>query len=102
MNSYLGTLGSPKDKATIEHLNRKGPFYWDDGLKVEDLVICCGSRNSSRGTKKLSDWFNSKYCVERGIGDQPDPRLPHRARHHGAPRSRTLAQGNADKMHHSR
>jgi 5-methylcytosine-specific restriction endonuclease McrA len=67
MKRYLGILGSAKDKATIEHLNRKGPFYWNHGLKVEDLVICCQSCNSSRGTKRLSDWFKSDYCVERHI-----------------------------------
>jgi hypothetical protein len=67
MKRYLGILGSAKDKATIEHLNRKGPFYWNDGLKAEDLVICCQSCKSSRGTKRLSDWFKSDYCVERRI-----------------------------------
>ena len=55
------------DSATIEHLNRDGPFYWEDGLSAEDIVICCGACNSSRGAKLLTEWFGSRYCVERTI-----------------------------------
>lgn len=53
--------------ATIEHLNFDGPFYWKDGLLPEDIVICCGSCNSSRGIKRLEDWFASAYCVKNAI-----------------------------------
>lgn len=53
--------------ATIEHLNRFGPFYWRDGLQEEHLALCCGSCNSSRGVKRLLDWFATPYCVERNI-----------------------------------
>jgi hypothetical protein len=67
MQEYPRTKGCPKDKATIEHLNFDGPFYWDDGLKAEDIVICCASCNSSRGVKLLPVWFESAYCVARGI-----------------------------------
>jgi hypothetical protein len=35
-----------KNKATIEHFNEDGPFYWKDGLKEEDLAICCGASKS--------------------------------------------------------
>ncbi len=56
-----------RDSATIEHLNFDGPLYWKDGLVAEDIVICCGSCNSSRGIKRLEDWFASAYCLERGI-----------------------------------
>ncbi len=56
-----------KDSATIEHLNFDGPFYWDKGLKIKDIVICCGSCNSSRGVNRLRDWFNSKYCIDKNI-----------------------------------
>jgi hypothetical protein len=67
MKEHTHEKGCPSDKATIEHLNRKGPFYWREGLKEEDLVLCCGSCNSSRGTKRLVDWFQSPYCVQKGI-----------------------------------
>lgn len=67
IKAYLGVMGNRGDKATIEHLNRKGPFHWADGLKENELVICCGRCNSSRGTKKLADWFESPYCQAHGI-----------------------------------
>ena len=67
MQEYIGVRGCPSDKATIEHLNRKGPFHWSDGLQEEHLVICCGGCNSSRGTKRLADWFRSRYCRNKGI-----------------------------------
>ena len=60
-------INNRKDSATIEHLNFDGPFYWDKGLKAEDIVICCGSCNSSRGIKKLQDWFKIQYCIIRNI-----------------------------------
>src|SRR5262245_17464948 len=67
MQEHIGVKGCPSDKVTVEHLNRKGPFYWWEGLLEEDLVLCCGSCNSSRGTKRLVDWFKSRYCVIKGI-----------------------------------
>jgi hypothetical protein len=59
--------GARQDLATIEHLNFDGPFYVKDGLRKEDIVICCCPCNSSRGTLRLRDWFNSTYCKERKI-----------------------------------
>ena len=56
-----------KDSATIEHLNFDGPFYWKEGLQIEDVVICCGECNSSRGAKRLSEWFKTKYCKSKNI-----------------------------------
>lgn len=56
------------DCATIEHLNFDGPFYWGEaGFDAQDIVICCGSCNSSRGVKRLADWFQTRYCIERNI-----------------------------------
>jgi hypothetical protein len=52
--------------ATIEHLNFDGPFYWPE-LQEKDIVFCCGSCNSSRGVKKLTDWFATPYCRDRNI-----------------------------------
>lgn len=67
MKMYNGVIGTPSDKATIEHLSFDGPFYWKDELNREDIVICCGKCNSSRGKKKLIEWFGSAYCLERNI-----------------------------------
>lgn len=67
MKAYVGVPGCPGDKATIEHLNRHPPFYWPD-LDEGTLVIACGSCNSSRGEKRIMDWFETEYCQERAIG----------------------------------
>jgi hypothetical protein len=56
-----------RDCATIEHLNFDGPFYWRERLQADDIVLCCGSCNSSRGVKKLADWFATRYCRDRNI-----------------------------------
>lgn len=58
-----------RDSATIEHLNFNGPFYWKDGLNIEDVVFVCGSCNSSRGKKSLSEWFKSGYCMAKNINN---------------------------------
>jgi hypothetical protein len=62
--------GKLADQATIEHLNCDGPFYVRDGLKMEDLVICRRGCNSSRGERKLLDWFKTDYCTSRKINAQ--------------------------------
>lgn len=59
-----------KDWATIEHFREEGPFYWSEGLKEEDIAICCSQCNSSRGVKNLLDWFKTPYCKERNINLQ--------------------------------
>jgi hypothetical protein len=61
--------GKLVDQATIEHLNFNGPFYVSDGLRREDLAICCRACNSSRGERRLLDWFKSDYCVYRNINE---------------------------------
>ena len=66
---YPWSKDNSKDSATIEHLREEGPFYWNDGLKEEDLAICCGGCNSSRGKLSLLDWFKSRYCLSRGINE---------------------------------
>jgi hypothetical protein len=61
------------DSWSTEHLNFDGPFYMneenDKGLKIKDIVICCRSCNSSRGVKRLIDWFKAKYCIDRNINE---------------------------------
>lgn len=63
----LGTTVSDnrREWATIEHLNHLPP--WNNPSTV---AICCGSCNSSRGQKKLLDWFKTPYCVERSINEK--------------------------------
>jgi hypothetical protein len=67
---YPYSRKNQKDSATIEHLNFNGPFYWDKGLEIKDVVMCCGSCNSSRGIKKLQDWFKTNYCIKKNINKE--------------------------------
>lgn len=67
MKSYAHTVGSPKDKATIEHLSFNGPFRWNKGLQQVEVAICCQSCNSSRGDRRLTEWFKSEYCLKKNI-----------------------------------
>jgi hypothetical protein len=53
------------DWATIEHLNHLPP--WNNSNTV---AICCGSCNSSRGVKRISDWFKTKYCIDKNINEK--------------------------------
>lgn len=56
-----------RDSVTIEHLSPDPPFHWSDGMRADNIVLCCGSCNSSRGAKKLIDWFKSPYCIAGNI-----------------------------------
>jgi hypothetical protein len=67
MRAHRSVIGVPGDKATIEHLNRLGPFLWSKGVAEKHVVIVCGRCNASRGRQRLIDWFTSTYCVSRGI-----------------------------------
>lgn len=60
-----GAEGWRGDWATIEHLNFLPP--WNNPATV---AICCWSCNSSRGNKKLLDWFKAPYCIERNINEE--------------------------------
>ena len=53
------------DWATIEHLNHLAP--WNNPVTV---AICCGSCNSSRGKRKLLDWFKTPYCIQENINGE--------------------------------
>ncbi len=50
------------DWFTVEHLNYLPP--WNNPTTV---TICCWACNSSRGNKKIRDWFKTPYCVDRDI-----------------------------------
>lgn len=53
---------SRKDAATWEHIIN------DQTIVTRDNVArCCSACNSSKGTKKLSDWINSDYCKKNNI-----------------------------------
>ena len=35
----------------------------------QNIARCCVACNSSKGTKRLSDWLQSSYCKKRGINE---------------------------------
>ena len=54
-----------KTNGTWEHINNA---RWSDQSIISDNVVrCCDSCNSSKGTKSLKQWFVSRYCMDRGI-----------------------------------
>jgi hypothetical protein len=54
--------GSRKTMATWEHIIN------DAGIvSRKNIARCCVACNSSKGTKKLSDWIKSNYCKKHGI-----------------------------------
>lgn len=63
---HQSSIGTPKDKKTIEHFSEK---YVHSPLEA-DVGICCGSCNSSKGNKKLSTWFKTKYCLNNNINEK--------------------------------
>ncbi len=54
--------GSRKLAATWEHIVNDETI-----VTRENIARCCASCNSSKGTKKLSEWIDSKYCHSKGI-----------------------------------
>ena len=54
---------SRKTQASWEHIINDASI-----VTKENIVRCCVGCNASKGTKKLSDWINSKYCKNKGIG----------------------------------
>ncbi len=59
---YPFDVNNRRDSATIEHLNHLPP--WNN---PKTIAYCCGTCNSSRGRRKIKDWFLSKYCLDKNI-----------------------------------
>lgn len=53
------------DWFTIEHLNYRPPYN-----NPETVTICCWGCNSSRGNKKIRDWFKTQYCIDKNINSK--------------------------------
>jgi len=54
--------GPRKAVATWEHIINDASI-----VSRENIARCCVACNSSKGSKKLSDWIQSSYCKKRGI-----------------------------------
>jgi 5-methylcytosine-specific restriction endonuclease McrA len=61
LKEYRGIIGTPKDKATFEHIDNDGPSEkWN-------VAMCCQSCNSSKKERRLKEWLNSSYCKKKNI-----------------------------------
>ena len=62
MIEQMPPRGPRKAVATWEHIINNA------GIATrENIARCCVACNSSKGTKKLSEWIQSSYCKKRGI-----------------------------------
>ncbi len=59
---FASSRKTKKSIATWEHIVNDARI-----INRENIARCCFSCNSSKGTKKLSDWLESDYCKERRI-----------------------------------
>ena len=57
--SSPATIGS---RATWEHIVNDARM-----VTRENIALCCGSCNASKGNRDLVDWLVSGYCKEHGI-----------------------------------
>ena len=62
MVNQMPPSGSRKAVATWEHIINDASI-----VTRENIARCCVPCNSSKGTKKLSDWIKSSYCKKCGI-----------------------------------
>jgi disulfide oxidoreductase YuzD len=56
--------GSRKLVATWEHIINDASI-----ITRKNIARCCASCNSSKGTKKLTDWLESNYCKKKNINE---------------------------------
>jgi hypothetical protein len=62
MTEKMPPRGPRKAVATWEHIINDASI-----VTRENIARCCVACNSSKGTKKLSDWLESAYCKKHGI-----------------------------------
>lgn len=53
-----------KKRATWEHIDNNAK-----NISISNIVLCCSSCNSSKGTKTLANWLKSSYCQKNGINE---------------------------------
>ena len=71
--------GPRKAAATWEHIINDASI-----VSRENIARCCVACNSSKGTKKLSDWIHSSYCKKHGINENTVAEVVKRALRAGA------------------
>lgn len=60
----------------FSNISRKSKQTWEhiiNDIRINDkdnIALCCGSCNASKGNKLLKDWLGSKYCLVKGISKE--------------------------------
>ena len=60
--SFTNSVLTHKTRPTWEHIINDIRINGPD-----NIALCCGSCNASKGTKLLKDWLNGQYCTAKGI-----------------------------------
>jgi len=60
--SFISSILSIKTRPSWEHITNDIRTN-----RLENIALCCGSRNAIKGSKTLIDWLESKYCFDKGI-----------------------------------
>lgn len=61
-SEFINSKFSYKKRPTWEHIINDIRINGPD-----NIAICCGSCNASKGIKQLEVWLKSKYCINQGI-----------------------------------
>lgn len=60
--SFCNSGFTHKTRPTWEHIVNDIRINGPD-----NIALCCGSCNASKGAKIMSDWLKGKYCMTKGI-----------------------------------
>ena len=60
--SFTNSVLTHKSRPTWEHIINDIRINGPD-----NIALCCGSCNASKGPKLLINWLNGKYCLTKGI-----------------------------------
>lgn len=60
--SFANSVVTHKTRPTWEHIINDIRINGAD-----NIALCCGSCNASKGRKLLKDWLNGKYCTTKCI-----------------------------------
>ncbi|MGI9191731.1 MAG: hypothetical protein ACR2IL_06375 [Chitinophagaceae bacterium] len=67
---YCGIQFSDLDR------NRRTRRSWEHIIndirlnQADNIALCCGSCNASKGSKILKDWLNGKYCATKNVNEE--------------------------------
>ena len=60
--SFANSVVTHKTRPTWEHIINDIKINGPD-----NIAICCGSCNASKGARTLEEWLKSNYCISKSI-----------------------------------